>query len=190
MRVRSRVVAAVGTATLLSATLLLGLGPSPVAPAAAAVLTGASMPVQEFVNDGAGGRLWNDYNQTADSSGPNITGRPSALTYGISVHVESRAANGDLVEFDNDNDGGRLWNSYDLTQAADGPTIGADPVAVLYGGTAVHIFAEAADGDLVEYKALELLRPHRRDRRTEHRRRPEPGHLGDVDRRVRPGHER
>jgi hypothetical protein len=151
MRVRSRVIAAVGTATLLSATLLLGLGPSQVAPASAAVLTGASMPVQEFVNDGAGGRLWNNYNQTADSSGPNITGRPSALTYGISVHVESRGANGDLVEFDNDEAGGRLWNSYDLTQAADGPTIGADPVAVLYGGTAVHIFAEAADGDLVEY---------------------------------------
>jgi hypothetical protein len=151
MRVRSRVVAGLGAATLLSSTLLVGLGPSPVAPAGAAVLTGASMPVQEFVNDGAGGRLWNSYNQTADSSGPNITGRPSALTYGISVHVESRAANGDLVEFDNDDAGHRLWNSYDLTHAAGGPTIGADPVAVLYAGTAVHIFAEAADGDLVEY---------------------------------------
>jgi hypothetical protein len=151
MPVRSRVVAALGIATVLTATLWIGIVPSALVPAGAAILTGASMPVQEFVNDGAGGRLWNDYNQTADSQGPNITGRPSAITYGLSVHVESRSTNGDLVEFDNDGANHRLWNSYDLTQAAGGPTIGADPAVVLYQGTAVHIFAEAANGDLVQY---------------------------------------
>ena len=194
MPVRSRVVAALGIATVLTATLWIGIIPSALVPAGAAILTGASMPVQEFVNDGAGGRLWNDYNQTADSQGPNITGRPSAITYGLSVHVESRSTNGDLVEFDNDGANHRLWNSYDLTQAAGGPTIGADPAVVLYQGTAVHIFAEAANGDLVEYTndgaGGRLWNAYDLTELTSgpcHRRRPQSGHQRLLGRRLRPG---
>ena len=151
MPTRSRLVALAASITLLSGFAVVGFGTVGLQSSGAAALAGASMPLQEFVNDGAWGRLWNNYNQTADSHGPTITGRPDGITYGISVHVYARANGGDLMEFDNDGAGGRLWNSYDLTQISGGPTIGADPAAVLIGGTAIHVFAQAANGDLMEF---------------------------------------
>ena len=151
MPICSRLVALGAATTLLLGLFVVGLGGGSVPESGASVLTGAAMPLQEFVNDGAWGRLWNNYNQTADSQGPPITGRPSAVTYGSSVHVYARANGGDLMEFDNDGAGGRLWNAYDLTQISGGPTIGADPVALLIAGTQIHVFAEAADGDLIEF---------------------------------------
>jgi hypothetical protein len=115
MPIRSRLVA-LGAASILVASVVVGgFGTLGVPSSGASALTGAAMPLQEFVNDGAYGRLWNNYNQTADSRDPAITGRPSAVTYGTSVHVYARANGGDLMEFDNDGAGRRLWNSYDLT---------------------------------------------------------------------------
>jgi hypothetical protein len=116
----------------------------------AASVPGTAMPLEEFANDGVGGRAWNSYNQTANSDGPEIAGRPSPIGAGSTVHVYARSATGDLMEFINDDAGGRLWNSYDLTQIADGPTVAADPGAALYGPN-VHVYTEAPDGDLVEW---------------------------------------
>ncbi len=139
-------------ASVLFCGSMLVIGTATPTPSSAQVLTGAAMPLQEFVNDGLWGRLWNDYNQTSDSQGPMITGRPSAVTYGRSVHVDARANGGDLYEFDNDNDWGRTWNAYNLTAFSGGPTIAADPTALLVGGSALHIFAEASNGDLYEFQ--------------------------------------
>ena len=104
----------------------------------------------EFVNDGAGGRAWNAYDLTKASGGPSITGRPSPVAYGATVHVETRSTGGQLIEFVNDGADRRLWNAYDLTSISGGPTIVSDPGAVLYGTNSLHIYAEATDGDLVE----------------------------------------
>ena len=148
---RQRFFALAAAFSLVCGTVLVISSAAP-PPSSAQVLTGAAMPLQEFVNDGLWGRLWNDYNQTADSSGPAMTGRPSAVTYGTAVHVDARANGGALYEFDNDNLWGRTWNAYNLTAASGGPNIAADPSALLVGGTALHIFAEAANGDLYEFE--------------------------------------
>jgi hypothetical protein len=113
--------------------------------------TAASGDLIEFVNDGAGGRPWNAYNLTVAAAGPTVTGRPSPITYGTTVHVDVTASSGDLVEFDNDGANHRLWNSYDLTAAADGPTVVGDPSAVLSGGVSVHVYAQSSKGDLIEF---------------------------------------
>ncbi len=137
-------VAMTGTLEIVAQTA----APSP----AGAALPGTAMPLQEFVNDGALGRAWNAYNDTSTSAGPAIDGRPSAITYQLTatVHVYARAANGDLTEFVNDRANHRLWNSYDLTQLASGPTIAGDPGAAFYGPT-VHVYGTASNGDLIEY---------------------------------------
>ena len=114
-----------------------------------AVITQTSVPLMEFANDGAAGRAWNAYNQTVNSGGPTVAGRPSPIEYGITVHVYARAANGDLMEFINDDAGHRLWNSYDLTQITQGPTFAADPDATFFGRS-VHVYGEAPNGDLIE----------------------------------------
>jgi hypothetical protein len=115
-----------------------------------AALPGTTMPLQEFVNDGAAGRLWNAYNQTATSAGPTIDGRPSPIDYGTTVHVYARSSTGDLTEFVNDGFAGRPWNAYDLTRITQGPTIAADPGAAFFAAI-VHVYAEAPNGDLIEF---------------------------------------
>jgi CHAP domain len=120
----------------------------PTGPADAAAIT--AMPLQQFVNDGANGRLWNAYDETAGASGPTIEGTPSALLYGGTPQVFVRSATGDLVQYANDDAGGQAWNAYDLTTAADGLSIVDDPTAIVVG-TSVYVFGSAANGDLVEY---------------------------------------
>ncbi len=105
----------------------------------------------EFVNDDAGGRLWNSYDLSAIAHAPAVTGRPSPVVYGATVHVYAQATNGDLLEVINDGAWGRLWNSYDLTKAAAGPPIVGDPGAVTYGAGQVHVYARLGDGDLEEF---------------------------------------
>ncbi len=104
----------------------------------------------EFVNDGLNGRPWNSYDLTAASDGPQVSGRPSPVVYGSTVHVEVVATNGHLTEFDNDDAGHRLWNSYDLTAASDGPSFVGDVSAVRYGATSVHVYGQSTKGDLIE----------------------------------------
>jgi hypothetical protein len=147
---RSRFAAAILVTVALSGTFVTVLETAASAPTGAATLPGTAMPLQEFVNDGAFGRTWNAYDQTASSGGPTIAGRPSPIAYGATVHVYARANNGDLIEFINDGYGGRVWNAYNLTQITDGPTIAADPDAAFLGAI-VHVYAEASNGDLIEF---------------------------------------
>jgi len=139
-------------AAMVALTVILtsGLAVITQAPTVAnAVITQTSVPLMEFANDGAAGRAWNAYNQTVNSGGPAVAGRPSPIEYGITVHVYARAANGDLMEFINDDAGHRLWNAYDLTQITQGPTFAADPDATFFGRS-VHVYGEAPNGDLIE----------------------------------------
>jgi hypothetical protein len=134
------------TVVLTSGLVAIVQAPTP----ATAAPTQTSVPLIEFANDGVGGRAWNSYNQTINSAGPSIAGRPSPIGYGDTVHVYARATNGDLMEYINDDAGHRLWNSYNLTQITQGPTLAADPDATFYG-TSVHVYGEAPNGDLMEY---------------------------------------
>lgn len=145
----ARRLTAVAVLAALSATLVV-IGQSTESARAATSLPGASAPLQEFVNDGFGGRTWNAYNQTQNSAGPTVAGRPSAIGYGPTVHVYARAADGDLNEFINDGSGAHLWDAYDLSQITGGPAIAADPDAAFYGPI-VHVYAESSSGDLIEF---------------------------------------
>ncbi len=118
---------------------------------ASASTPGTALTMNEFVNDGLWGRTWNDYNLTADSQGPSIAGRVSPITYGTTVHFYGRTAGGDLIEFANDGLWGRIWNAYDLTVDANGPTLAGDPGALHATGNIVHVYVESSTGDLVEY---------------------------------------
>jgi hypothetical protein len=105
------------------------------------VYVNASGHVTEFVNDGFGGRLWNAYDLTSISRGLPATGDPTAVFYTSSVvNVFVQGPGGVLLTYVNDGLGGRLWNAYDLTSASSGPTVGADPAAIVNGG-AVAVFA-------------------------------------------------
>ncbi len=105
------------------------------------VYVNAGGQLTEFVNDGAAGRLWNSYDLTSIAGGPPITGDPSAVFFSrdiVDIYAEGPA--GDLVSYVNDGAGGRLWNGYDITEAAQGPSTGADPAALVNGGV-VTVFA-------------------------------------------------
>ena len=136
--------------SLLVPALVVGSTGS-TAGASATAGTATVMPLQEFVNDDAGGRLWNAYDQTVNSVGPSITGRASTLINGASVYVFARGANGDLTEFANDNAHQQLWNAYDVTTLSGGPAIVGDPAAIALSPTSFAVFAEANSGDLVEF---------------------------------------
>lgn len=120
-------------------------------PSPAGASSGTGLALQEYANDGAGGHVWNAYNQTQNADGPGIVGRPSPITYGASVQVFVQSASGDLMSWVNDNQGGRVWNAYDLsTVAGGGGPISGDPDAVAQGST-VDVFVESGAEHLVEY---------------------------------------
>jgi len=138
-------------AIIAAAGSFVAITGAPAASTGGGAQPGTAMPLQEFVNDGAGARTWNDYNhQSSNPASPPIVGRPSPIGYGPTVHVYARIANGDLTESVNDGAGGHLWNTYDLTQITRGPTIAGDPGAAFFGAI-VHVYAEAPDGDLIEF---------------------------------------
>jgi hypothetical protein len=113
--------------------------------------TGAG-DLEEFVNDSANGRLWNGYDLTVAASGQTIVGNATSLHYiSNSIHVYARAASGHLLEYVNDNLGGRLWNNYDLTAAASGPVLAGDMAALFYNGSTIHVYGRSGNGDLLEY---------------------------------------
>ena len=77
--------------------------------------------LMEYVPDNAWGRIWNAYNQTLDANGAPIISQPDPVAIGGVMHVYGESANGDLVEYVSDGANGRVWNSYDITQAAHRP---------------------------------------------------------------------
>jgi peptidoglycan/xylan/chitin deacetylase (PgdA/CDA1 family) len=98
--------------------------------------------LMEYVNDNQNGRVWNAYDLSVDAgSGKFVAGVPDALyfTPNGTIHIYVRGANNDLVEFVNDELGGRIWNAYDVSQVAYGPAIGTDPSALIWGGL-VHVY--------------------------------------------------
>ncbi|MGO8862188.1 MAG: hypothetical protein ACLQRH_15680 [Acidimicrobiales bacterium] len=120
------------------------------APVVGSTPSGAPVAMEEFVNDGQRGNLWNQYDQTNSADGPMITGRPSAVTFGVHVQVFTLGQVDHLVDWVNDGMWGRVWNAYDLTQAIDGAVIVGSPAALVLGGQ-VYVFVEAVGGDLFEY---------------------------------------
>ncbi|MGH8995979.1 MAG: CHAP domain-containing protein, partial [Acidimicrobiales bacterium] len=116
-----------------------------------AATNGAAMPLQEFNNDGANGRLWNSYDRTDPARGPTISGRPAPVYVGGLQNVFVRQDGGDLVQYVDDNLSGRAWNTYDLTTGASGPQIAGDPAAVVLNHSTVYVLARAVSGDLYEF---------------------------------------
>ncbi len=103
----------------------------------------------EYVNDDAGGHLWNSYDLSVYAGGGGaVGGTPNAIYNGL-IHVYVRAASGDLMEYVNDGADGHLWNAYDLTVYAGGGWIEGTPT-VVYDGL-VHVYVRGANNDLVEY---------------------------------------
>jgi peptidoglycan/xylan/chitin deacetylase (PgdA/CDA1 family) len=139
-------------ALLASCLPLLGArtGPSEIHTIAAANQI-SPVPLEEYVNDGVGGRLWNAYNQTVTAAGPNVVGAPSPIVLGSTVHVYVQGSNGDLVEYVNDGHFGRPWNAYDLTAATGGSPLGGPPTALAFGPAGIEVYARAANGDLLEF---------------------------------------
>jgi len=125
--------------------------PSGQLPRAAATAGTEAMPLQQFVSDGANGRLWNAYNATTSALGPTISGRPAPFVYGGTEQALALSATGDLVQYAHDGLNSRPWNAYDLTTASSGPTIVGDPSVVTIDSTAIYAFARTSSGDLVEF---------------------------------------
>ena len=108
----------------------------------------------EFISDHANGRVWNAYDQSANTHGPGMTGSPSAVvdpSDGL-VRVFQRGSDNHLIEYVDDQVGGRTWNYYDLTAAYGVLDIAGNPNAVADAGDGhIHVFERASDGHLLEY---------------------------------------
>ncbi|MGD0321366.1 MAG: hypothetical protein ABSC00_07170 [Acidimicrobiales bacterium] len=108
----------------------------------------------EFVSDHAFGCVWNSYDQTAATGGPDIAATPSALVdpHDGFLHVFVSAGDSHLFEYVNDDTGGRVWNYYDLTAAFGVLDISGSPSALVdpHDGF-LHVFERASDGHLLEY---------------------------------------
>jgi peptidoglycan-N-acetylglucosamine deacetylase len=113
-----------------------------------------ALGVQEFAADGANGRIWNSYNLTQAGGGPAILGTPSAVINGTngSIHMYATGSNGDLVEYVNDGQNGRVWNAYDLSLSTGSGPVAPGPAAT-YDPTAqrVQIMATGSNGHLIEF---------------------------------------
>jgi len=112
--------------------------------------------LMEYVPDHAAGRVWNAWDlSTAAGSGP-VSSAPAAVydTAQSLVHVYAAGPNGDLVEYLADGANGRAWNAYDQSVSAGGGPVSGTPSAVYdTSQDLIHVYAEASDGDLVEYIA-------------------------------------
>ena len=104
----------------------------------------------EYISDGAGGRLWNAYDQSEYTDGPTIESSPDPVTIGSIIYVLARSTEGDLVEFASNGANGRVWNAYDLTDASDGPTV-ASGASVVLSGDFLQVFVESGIGQLQEF---------------------------------------
>jgi len=97
----------------------------------------ASGHLMEYLPDHVGGHVWNAYDHSLDAGGATtVNGVPDAVydTGSQMVHVFVRSGANDLVEFLPDHANGHVWNAYDHTDDAAGPTIGTDPGVLDVGG--------------------------------------------------------
>jgi hypothetical protein len=111
--------------------------------------------VLETVDDSLHGGLFSTYNLTALASGPKVASDLTALDSPNSdglLHLHGVDGSGHLVEYVNNDAGGRYWNAYDLTAAAAGPAIKGDPTALAWGGRS-RILGLDAGGHVVMYTA-------------------------------------
>jgi hypothetical protein len=100
---------------------------------------GMSTHLTEYVNDSAGGHLWNAYDLSYFANhGVTVSGTPSGVFNGL-IHIYSTSTNGHLEEFVNDNANGHQWNTYDLSYYSQGPGAATDPSAVFWGG-GIHVY--------------------------------------------------
>jgi hypothetical protein len=111
----------------------------------------------EYVDDGADGHSWNAYDLSFGASdGGTISGTPSAFydpADGL-IHVYVEASDGYLVEYDDGDWGGHLWNAWGLSAGATGGgQVASDPAAFYDPADGlIHVYvAAAATGDLTEY---------------------------------------
>jgi len=108
---------------------------------------GTNNNLLEFIPDNVGGHIWNAYDLTQASNGPQVAADPAVYTPldGSAPHIYIRATSNDLIEFIPDNRGGRIWNAYDLTQASNGPQVAGDPaVYTPLDRGAPHIYIESS----------------------------------------------
>jgi hypothetical protein len=95
---------------------------------------GGNGHLTEYVNGNVGGHPWNAWDLSIGASGGGpVSGSPSAFDDFLEglIHAYVIGPNGDLIEYDNGNVGGNLWNAWDLTLGSGGPTLSADPNALL-----------------------------------------------------------
>lgn len=106
----------------------------------------------DVTDDNQHSSTWNAYDLTNIADGPAITSNLAAIGQGAAdglIHFFGRIANGDLVEYVDNNAGGRIWNSYDTTAASGGTvTIKSDPAATIYTGR-LRVVATAPGGHAV-----------------------------------------
>ncbi|HXX90741.1 MAG TPA: YCF48-related protein [Acidimicrobiales bacterium] len=118
---------------------------------------GANGDLTEYVDNNIGnGHPWNAYDLSVGApGGGQISGTPSVVhdpADGL-IHIYVRAANGQLVEYVDDNANGHLWNAYGLSVGAPGggPVAGNPSAFYDRGDGLIHIYVQAAGGQLVEY---------------------------------------
>jgi hypothetical protein len=108
--------------------------------------------LQEYADNGANGQTWNVYDRTQTANGPGFYGQPSPLVDNSgTLHSYVWSGSGDLVEYVNQSYGGRSWNAWDLTYGAGAGHIAGSPDVLLDRSGLIHIYVQAANGDLMEY---------------------------------------
>jgi hypothetical protein len=106
--------------------------------------------LQEIVNNGQNGRIWNAYDLTSLANSQAIASDPSAILYpqgSTSTQVYARGANGNIMQFVAGS--GTSWSAYDLTAASGSPTTYGDPSVQVVGST-VYLFSRNAASGLAE----------------------------------------
>ena len=112
--------------------------------------------VVEYVDNAAGGRLWNSYDLTFGGGNTSPVGNSPDAFYDPAdgrIHIYVQAVDGDLVEYVNDNVGGHPWNQYDLSFGASGggPIVGSPSAFYDPADGLIHAYVRDTHGNLVEY---------------------------------------
>ncbi|HXX91390.1 MAG TPA: hypothetical protein VEI83_14320 [Acidimicrobiales bacterium] len=108
----------------------------------------------EYVDNVAGGHLWNAYDLSVGAGGGGAVASDPGVVLGFDefLHVYVTTPAGHLVEYVNDGANGHPWNAYDLSAgAAGGGAVAGEPTATLAFDYLVHVYARTPAGHLVEY---------------------------------------